>query len=119
MAAITSRLAHVLVRWDGMLGHRISAMPALDGRRAIVTGGATLIGRAVVRSLHEVGASVAVADIDEEGGRSLADELGERMLFVPTDLRHDAQIDALVARTVERFGGLNILVNLATSYVDE
>lgn len=94
-------------------------MSALDGRTAIVTGGATLIGRAVVRALHEAGVSVAVADIDEEGGRSLVDELGDRVFFVPTDLRDDAQIDALVAGTVDRFGGLDILVNLATSYVDE
>jgi NAD(P)-dependent dehydrogenase (short-subunit alcohol dehydrogenase family) len=94
-------------------------MPALDGRTAIVTGGATLIGRAVVRALHAAGASVAVADIDEEGGRSLAEELGDRVLFVPTDLRDDGQIDALVARTVERFNGVDILVNLAASYVDE
>jgi len=94
-------------------------MPVLVGRAAIVTGGATLIGRAVVRALHAAGVSVAVGDIDEAGGQSLAGELGERVLFVPTDLRDDAQIDALVARTVERFGRLDILVNLATSYVDE
>ena len=94
-------------------------MSALDGRTAIVTGGATLIGRAVVRALHAAGAAVAVADIDEEGGRTLAEELGDGVLFVPTDLREDAQIEALVAQTVERFGGLDILVNLATSYVDE
>jgi NAD(P)-dependent dehydrogenase (short-subunit alcohol dehydrogenase family) len=94
-------------------------MSALDGRAAIVTGGATLIGRAVVRALDEAGVSVAVADVDAEGGRSLADELGERVLFVPTDLRDDRQIDALVTRTVDRFGGLDILVNLAASYVDE
>jgi NAD(P)-dependent dehydrogenase (short-subunit alcohol dehydrogenase family) len=94
-------------------------VPALDGRAAIVTGGATLIGRAVVRALHDAGASVAVADIDEEGGRAVADELGERVLFVATDLREDAQIEALVAEATGRFGGLDILVNLATSYVDE
>jgi NAD(P)-dependent dehydrogenase (short-subunit alcohol dehydrogenase family) len=94
-------------------------MPALDGRTAIVTGGATLIGRAVVRALHEAGAAVSVGDIDEESGRSLAAELGERVVFVPADLRDDAQIDSLVAQTVERFGGLDILVSLATSYVDE
>jgi len=94
-------------------------VPALDGRAAIVTGGATLIGRAVVRALHDAGASVAVADIDEEGGEALADELGEHVLFVPTDLRGDAQVEALVANAVARFGGLDILINLATSYLDE
>jgi NAD(P)-dependent dehydrogenase (short-subunit alcohol dehydrogenase family) len=94
-------------------------MPALDGKTAIVTGGATLIGRAVVRALHAAGAAVGVADIDEEGGRSLAAELGERVLFVATDIREDAQIAAFVAATVERFGGVDILVNLACSYVDD
>jgi NAD(P)-dependent dehydrogenase (short-subunit alcohol dehydrogenase family) len=94
-------------------------VPALDGRAAIVTGGATLIGRAVVRALHAAGSSVAVADIDEDGGRAIAEELGERVLFVPTDLRDDAQTGALVASAVDRFGGLDVLVNLATSYVDE
>ena len=94
-------------------------MPDLDGRTAVVTGGATLIGRAVVRALHEAGASVAVADIDEAGGRSLADELGDRVFFSVTDIRDDDAIDTFVAATVDRFGGVDILVNLATTYVDE
>ena len=94
-------------------------MPALDGKTAIVTGGATLIGRAVVRALHAAGAAVAVADIDEEGGLGLAAELGERALFVATDIRADAEVDAFVAATVERFGGVDVLVNLACSYVDD
>jgi len=94
-------------------------MGELEGRTAIVTGGATLIGRAVVRALHEAGAAVAVADIDEDGGRTLADELGERVLFEPTDIRDDAAVERFVAQTVERFGGIDILVNLACSYVDD
>jgi NAD(P)-dependent dehydrogenase (short-subunit alcohol dehydrogenase family) len=85
----------------------------------IVTGGATLIGRAVVRAFHEQGANVAVADIDADGGRALADELGERVFFSTTDIRDDAQIERFVAQVVERFGGVNFLVNLACSYVDE
>jgi NAD(P)-dependent dehydrogenase (short-subunit alcohol dehydrogenase family) len=95
------------------------AMAELDDKTAVVTGGATLIGRAVVRALHEAGASVAVADVDEEGGRALAGELGERVLFVPTDLRDDGQIEELRARTVDHFGGIDILVNLACSYLDD
>jgi hypothetical protein len=91
----------------------------LEGRTAVVTGGATLIGAAVVRALHDAGASVAIADIDEEGGRAVADELGERVLFQTTDIRDDAQIERLVQAAAERFGGIDILVNLACSYVDE
>jgi NAD(P)-dependent dehydrogenase (short-subunit alcohol dehydrogenase family) len=68
-------------------------VPELDGRTAIVTGGATLVGRGVVHALHGAGANVAVADIDEEGGRSLASELGERVVFEPTDIRDDVQIE--------------------------
>jgi hypothetical protein len=92
---------------------------SLEGRTAVVTGGATLIGAAVVRALHDAGASVAIADIDEESGRAVADALGERVLFQTTDIRDDAQIERLVQAAAERFGGIDILVNLACSYVDE
>jgi len=91
----------------------------LTGGTAIVTGGATLLGQAVVRAFRSHGANVAAADIDVEDGTALADELGERVFFLPTDIRDDAQIDEFVAQVVERFGGVDFLVNLACSYVDE
>ncbi len=94
-------------------------MRGLSGKTAIVTGGATLIGAAVVRAFRGAGVSVAVADIDGEGGQRLAAELGEGVLFVPTDIRDDAQIESFVALAAERFGGVDFLVNLACSYVDE
>jgi NAD(P)-dependent dehydrogenase (short-subunit alcohol dehydrogenase family) len=84
-----------------------------------VTGGATLIGQAVVRAFHEAGANVAVADIDADGGSALAGGLGERVLFEETDIRDDAQIARVVSATVDQFGGIDFLVNLACSYVDE
>src|SRR5712691_4365974 len=103
--------------------HRVGAYEVesrglMDGT-AIVTGGATLIGQAVVRAFHDHGANVAVADIDAEGGTALARELGERVYFSATDIRDDAQIDEFVAQAVERFGGVDFLVNLACSYVDD
>ena len=94
-------------------------MRGLDGKTAIVTGGATLIGATVVRAFAAAGTNVVVADIDEDGGRRVADELGDAVLFVPTDIRDDAQLGALVAAAVERFGGVDFLVNLACSYVDD
>jgi NAD(P)-dependent dehydrogenase (short-subunit alcohol dehydrogenase family) len=94
-------------------------MQGLEGKTAIVTGGATLIGAAVVRAFVAAGTRVAVADIDEEGGGRLADELGEAVLFSPTDIRDDAQLEQLAAATAARFGGIDFLVNLACSYVDE
>ena len=94
-------------------------MRGLSGSTAIVTGGATLIGQAVVRAFHAAGANVAVADIDAEGGKALADELGERVFFSATDIRDDDQIEKFVAEAAKRFGGIDFLVNLACSYVDE
>jgi NAD(P)-dependent dehydrogenase (short-subunit alcohol dehydrogenase family) len=91
-------------------------MRGLDGKTAIVTGGATLIGAAVVRTLRQAGTNVAIADVDAEGGERLA---GDGVLFVHTDIRDDAQIERLVAATLERFGRVDFLVNLACSYVDE
>ena len=94
-------------------------MSDLAGRTALVTGGATLIGAAVVRGLVRRGARVAIADIDEAGGAALAAEVGEAATFVATDVRDDAQIAAFVAAAAERFDGVDMLVNLACSYVDD
>jgi NAD(P)-dependent dehydrogenase (short-subunit alcohol dehydrogenase family) len=94
-------------------------MRGLNGKTAVVTGGATLIGAAVVRSFREAGTNVAVADIDVEGGEQLAAELGDGVLFQETDLRDDGAIDRIVGATADRFGGIDYLVNLACSYVDD
>ena len=94
-------------------------MRGLSGKAAVVTGGATLIGNAVVRGLCERGVGVAVADIDADGGNRLAGELGDGVLFVVTDIREDAAIERFFAAAVDRFGGIDFLVNLATTYVDE
>src|SRR5690606_8192407 len=61
----------------------------LQGRSVIVTGGATLIGQAVVRAFVDEGARVTIADIDVEGGERLAGALGDGAIFVETDVRSD------------------------------
>ncbi|HTZ06459.1 MAG TPA: SDR family oxidoreductase [Gaiellaceae bacterium] len=93
-------------------------MHGLDGKTAIVTGGATLIGATVARAFAAAGTNVVIADI-EAAGRRVADELGDGALFVTTDIRDDGQLGALVGAAVERFGGVDFLVNLACSYVDD
>lgn len=90
-------------------------MRGLDGKVAIVPGGATKIGAAVVAAFRAAGTRVMVADIDEAAGAALA---GEGVAFQRTDLRDDAQIAALVAATKERFGRIDFLVNVACSYLD-
>jgi NAD(P)-dependent dehydrogenase (short-subunit alcohol dehydrogenase family) len=94
-------------------------MDRLAGKSAIVTGGSTIIGQAVVRELHAGGTSVAIADIDADRGAPLAADLGERALFSATDITQDDQVEAFVASVVDRFGRIDVLVNLACSYLDE
>ncbi|WP_166970049.1 SDR family oxidoreductase [Brevibacterium atlanticum] len=87
---------------------------SLADRVAIVTGGATLIGRGVCQVLSDRGAEVVAADIDSVG---LAD-LAEPIVTSETDITDDAALVALVEETVERFGRLDIIVNLAATYLD-
>lgn len=91
----------------------------LSGKTAIVTGGATLIGAAVVRALHGAGARVTLADIDAERGQVVAASCGDSVWFRRTDITDDAQVQACVDETVARFGGVQLLVNLACSYLDD
>lgn len=91
----------------------------LDGKTAIVTGGATLIGAAVVRALHGAGVRVTLADIDAERGAAVARSCGEPVWFRATDITQDAQVRACADETAARFGHVDFLVNLACSYVDE
>jgi NAD(P)-dependent dehydrogenase (short-subunit alcohol dehydrogenase family) len=94
-------------------------MEGLKGKVAIVTGGATKIGAAVVRAFQREGTKVVIADIDESGGEKVAGSLGKDVLFVKTDLADDAQIARCVERATAQFGGIDFLVNLACAYIDE
>jgi NAD(P)-dependent dehydrogenase (short-subunit alcohol dehydrogenase family) len=94
-------------------------MEGLKGKVAIVTGGATKIGAAVVRAFHREGTRVAIADINQHDGEAVANSLGKDVLFVKTDLADDAQIAHCVERAVAAFGGIDILINLACVYIDD
>lgn len=83
---------------------------SLNGRTAVVTGGAKGIGAAVVRRLSRDGANVVIADIDEENGRKLAAECG-RALFVRCDVSQEAQVLAVLDAAEAEFGRIDILVN--------
>ena len=94
-------------------------MQGLKDKVAIVTGGATMIGAAVVRALHREGARIVIADINEKDGSSIAAVLGSNVLFVKTDLIDDAQIGACVEKTMKAFGGIDFLINVACVYIDD
>jgi NAD(P)-dependent dehydrogenase (short-subunit alcohol dehydrogenase family) len=84
------------------------------GRTVIVTGASAGIGKALARAFVSGGANVVLASRNVQALNSLANELGqEQTLVVPTDVTQQDQIDALVDRTVERFGRLDVLVNNA------
>jgi NAD(P)-dependent dehydrogenase (short-subunit alcohol dehydrogenase family) len=85
----------------------------LEGKVAIVTGGASGIGRATVEKLHEQGASVVIADIRDELGEEVARALGARARFQTVDVAEPEQISALVDHAVGWFAGLDIMVNNA------
>jgi len=82
------------------------------GKRAVVTGGASGIGRATALRLAEEGAAVIVGDIDEAGGQELAGTSNGRITFQRTDVTQAAEIEALVA-AADAAGGLDVLFNNA------
>jgi NAD(P)-dependent dehydrogenase (short-subunit alcohol dehydrogenase family) len=83
----------------------------LEGRVAVVTGGASGIGLASVRRLASEGARVVVADVDAAGGSAAAREVDG--LFVATDVTDDEQVASLFAAAVDAYGGLDIAFNNA------
>lgn len=89
-------------------------MPPLTDRVALVTGGATKIGQGVVQVLRQEGATVVVADVDDAGLAQLPAGIDAQRC----DITDDAQTAALVAGIIERHGRLDVLVNLAASYLD-
>jgi 3alpha(or 20beta)-hydroxysteroid dehydrogenase len=85
----------------------------LTGRRALVTGGAQGLGEGMAAALAAAGARVMVADVQDDLGAKVADGLGDGHGFVHLDVTDDADWEAAVAETVERLGGLDVLVNNA------
>jgi NAD(P)-dependent dehydrogenase (short-subunit alcohol dehydrogenase family) len=88
-------------------------MGDLDGRVAIVTGGAKGIGRGCCEVLAEAGACVVIADIEQERAEASAKEIGSGAIAVRHDVRKAESAKELVAKTKEKFGRVDILVNNA------
>jgi NAD(P)-dependent dehydrogenase (short-subunit alcohol dehydrogenase family) len=91
-------------------------MGSLTGKRALITGGASGIGKATAMLFAREGAAISVVDLDEDGGskvaRAIQDEAG-RAVFVAADVTLDADCRRAVQQTVSELGGLDILFNNA------
>ncbi|HEY1829272.1 MAG TPA: 3-oxoacyl-ACP reductase [Acidimicrobiales bacterium] len=83
----------------------------LVGKVAVVTGGASGIGKAMCERFAEEGASVAVVDLDEAAGSALASSIDG--LFVRADVTSGSEVEALYQAVAERFGGIDICCNNA------
>ena len=88
-------------------------MARVDGKVAIVTGGASGMGAADAEVLVREGASVVVADLNEADGRAVAERVGGDAVFMKLDVTDEANWQQVIASTVEKFGRLDILVNNA------
>jgi len=85
----------------------------LNGRKALVTGGAQGLGEGMARALAAAGAKVVVADLQDDLGPKVAESLGAEHGFVRLDVTDDAGWETAVSRAVDLLGGLDIVVNNA------
>ena len=88
-------------------------MGRLQGKAAVITGAASGIGEATVRLFVKEGCRVAMADIQDDKGARLAQELGESVTYVHADVGREDDVRALVERAVFRFGRVDCLFNNA------
>ena len=88
-------------------------MGRLEGQRAVITGAASGIGEETTRLFIREGASVVMADVDDERGKRIAAQCGDQARFVHVDVAVEGDIDAAVAVAVDEFGGLDTMFNNA------
>ncbi len=88
-------------------------MNRLDGKIALISGGARGIGAETARLMAEAGAKIAIGDVLDEPGRQTARTIGGDVLYTRLDVTSEADWTAAVAAVTGRFGGLDILVNNA------
>src|SRR6516164_4601908 len=85
----------------------------IQGKSALVSGGASGLGAATVRMLVAQGAKVVIADVNDKTGKELASELGSAISFIKTDVTNTDQVQAAVAEAESKHGGLHIVVTAA------
>jgi 3-oxoacyl-[acyl-carrier protein] reductase len=105
-----------LYKYDGKMKEKAIELFDLSGKHAIVTGGASGIGRAIAIKLAEFGADIALVDIDEENMSKVADEIkvvGQEALEIRASVAKKDEVTQMVNKVLEKFKKIDILVNCA------
>lgn len=82
----------------------------IEGKSALVSGGASGLGAATVRMLVAAGARVAIADLNEQAGKALAEELGGKASFIKMDVTNEKEVQNAIDEAVKQYGALHVAV---------
>ena len=103
-----------MTKWQEIAKARIHDRPAgtgrLAGKIAIVTGAAQGFGKGIAEELYKEGCTVVIADMNQPLAETVAGELGERACAIPVNVSDEESVANMVARTVEKYGGLDLML---------
>ncbi len=103
-----------MTKWQEIAKKNIHVRPEGKGRLAgkitIVTGAAQGFGKGIAEELYKEGATVIIADMNQPLAEQVAKEMGERAVAIPVNVSDEESVAALVQQTVEKFGGLDIMM---------
>lgn len=103
-----------MTKWQEMAKARINDRPAgtgrLAGKATIVTGAAQGFGKGIAEELYKEGCTVVIADMNQPLAETVAGELGERACAIPVNVSDEESVANMVARTVEKYGGLDLML---------
>ena len=103
-----------MTKWQEIAKENVHKRPSgcgrLAGKITIVTGAAQGFGKGIAEELYKEGATIVIADMNQALAEQVAGEMGERACAIPVNVSDEESVAALVAQTVERFGGLDIMV---------
>ena len=85
----------------------------INQKTAVITGGASGLGKATAERLHQHGGNIVIADLNEDAGQALVVELKERALFVKTDITRTDEVASMIAQALDKFSAIHFLVNCA------
>ena len=103
-----------MTKWQEIAKQNIHNRPAGEGRLAgkitIVTGAAQGFGKGIAEELYKEGATIVIADMNQPLAEQVAAEMGERACAIAVNVSDEESVASLVAQTVEKFGGLDLMV---------